>query len=342
MESIKHKNFDVIQLNNRFIYILLFGIFSMLIFSIAAFRSKYLGTDTIEYYNDYLYNLNYYNEIGYNFYIDFLRFFSKNPNFMFFVSSLLITGMFSISFLMFTKLPLFSILIFLLLFYPHSLNTMRQFIAMSIFFLFCLYALKNKNLLLYFVFSILSVAFHYSMLICIPLFIVLYINFDKALKFLVALWAISVPFLFLDYTHEINIILNYSHYILVHIVPDLPNYLRDPDYLFYLRKELFFFNIVLCLIIYFTFKNIHNIDNFAKNLVLLYAAGIVFANFFSFYTYLARISLFFYIYHIYIITYFFYIQNKISYKYFYLAVCVAFFVSKFLIQKSGFQNLWSL
>jgi hypothetical protein len=89
--------------------------------------------------------------------------------------SLFVYALINISFIVFAikKLsinPLFSILIYALLFYPILTLTQIRFGVASAMFLFAIHNIYNKNLFLYLIKIILAIIFHFSAIILIPFY----------------------------------------------------------------------------------------------------------------------------------------------------------------------------
>lgn len=167
-----------------------FFILSTLIISLPAFRSFTVGTDTINYVKYYLLpNAGYNNsqdiEIGYRLFSDFLRTLRFGVYPFIFVNAVFSVGAVIWFIFKFSKYRVFSLFLFCTAgvtnpFYFSYFSGMRQIMAIG-FFLFALglYVKENRNWLEIFVFVLLSVSFHVSAIVILPVFFIHRINFAK-------------------------------------------------------------------------------------------------------------------------------------------------------------------
>lgn len=152
--------------------LLYIGIFFLII--IASNKSYYVGTDSYNYYDYFMYVKSYSNDRIFSglqrgwFYFNYLIYTISNYScFLFICYSLSLCGIgYYINKL--SKINLLSLLIYFLFFYLASLNVMRQYIAIGIFAMSLVY-LKKREIRKYILLIIIASLFHYSALLMIPL-----------------------------------------------------------------------------------------------------------------------------------------------------------------------------
>lgn len=109
-------------------------------------------------------------EIGFVKIIDFILLFSKNPQWLFAVCSLIFVGLTFIAVYQQSNNPTYSILLLVIgCHYFISLNLMRNFVAISIF-IYAFKYIKERKLIKYSIFMLLASSIHMSMLIFFPLY----------------------------------------------------------------------------------------------------------------------------------------------------------------------------
>lgn len=175
--------FSIITYNseNKFVPIL-FGIAGLLVFFLPAFRDISVGTDTFNYIHYYLnpdlgYNKNQEIEIGYQLFSDFMRFWGANPYVFIFTNVLIGVG----SIIFFIKKESNYILYSLFIFcasgptspmYFLFFSGMRQTLAIAFFILALYYYNKEtKNWIKIIILYLLSISFHVSVLVTLPIFL---------------------------------------------------------------------------------------------------------------------------------------------------------------------------
>ena len=145
-----------------------------LMVTVAAIRYG-VGTDYWRYEQSFVTGLMWFPEHGVRVLVYLLRVFTARPQIFFVITSLLIHLMFRISFNKYAGSPLGAALCFFfyiaLYYFNHSLNLVRQFIAMGIFLLNIDNILKRRFLRYNLSFVIMSL-FHQSALVYYPLYFV--------------------------------------------------------------------------------------------------------------------------------------------------------------------------
>lgn len=146
--------------------------------------------------------------------------------------SLFVYALLNISFIVFAikKLsinPLFSILIYALLFYPILTLTQIRFGVASAIFLFAIPNIYNKNLFLYLIKIIVASIFHFSALLLIPFYFLNGKKINK--KYYVFLFILSIIVLFINSNLK---------YILLNHLDDFPSFIATKLYTYlYLYGE---------------------------------------------------------------------------------------------------------
>lgn len=267
----------------------------IVLFLISAFRTFDVGTDTITYVQGYInprisiQNRN----IGYNYMIDFLRYFSTEPRF-FLISVSLITQVFIfLAIIKFTKYPLFGIILYGLIFYCLSLNILRQFIVTSLFYYFGITLIQNRKLIPYTILIALLFTIHELSLILFPLYF-----FSRRLSskmIYLAIWLFSLAFLLLNQISNLFTYLKKVDVFLKVIISNLPNYFSEIDKLansevslngVLLDQAVF---IVMYYLIFYSRKVVVN-----QRVIIffnIFFVGIIFQNIFFFISVIQRLSL---------------------------------------------------
>lgn len=171
----------------------------LLLFPLAL-RSKYVGTDTYNYYeifyliSSFSHPFDYeYTEPGYILLNKIVGDFNYGAPVVIFTAALITLMLFSIFIWRYSSNYLLSISTLCgLSYYSLMYNTVRQFIAMGIAYLALHYLLKNK-ILLYIALVILATSFHYSAAIFFLAYIIIKYNYNHYLA--VLFWIISLFFI---------------------------------------------------------------------------------------------------------------------------------------------------
>lgn len=208
---IAHNNKENILNNTKIKRILWIASAIFSVSLLAGLRAETIGTDILVYGNTVFYNMSNSPSI-FSYYAEAIDIFQLEPLYIFLnylisritnaywvfylVLALLINGIFYSSIIVLKEkiYPSLSWLIYLLFFYSHTLNIMRQSLAtaLMIFALALLIENKEKKSIVFLIFSLLS---HYSTgIVAIGLFIILYVfkKVEKPLKLLIIFLLISI------------------------------------------------------------------------------------------------------------------------------------------------------
>jgi transmembrane protein EpsG len=166
------------------------------LFIVSAFRYN-VGTDYAHYYHLFIHKdgMFEHKELGYTSLVNLLSSLDFNPQMMFFLFSLATIALFYKSFKYFFKdndtLFLLSTLLFIPFFFFLSLNTIRQALAVAIFFYAIRYIL-NKCFFKYFIYILIAMMFHKSAIILIPLYFFFGIKLTRYRLFIICILAMSI------------------------------------------------------------------------------------------------------------------------------------------------------
>ena len=159
-------------------YNFLFGFLFIILFLVSGFRVG-SGTDYDSYvsiYQSFADGGRYWKvlEPGFESLLLGLNYLSSNPR-IFFIFSSFVTLTFIFKGIYYNSRGcIISVVVFFsMYFYFFSFNLIRQFIAISFFFGFCIPALKNREPIKYFVFVVAASFFHLSAIFMIPFYIIL-------------------------------------------------------------------------------------------------------------------------------------------------------------------------
>ena len=167
----------------------LFSMF-LTLFLVTALRPETVGTDTWAYLSDYEHAyFNHYREPGYNYFVDFLRLFSDDSLMLLFATGLLVSSCFFWSVNRFSYVPTYSLTFFAFMYFPVSLNIIRQFLAISLFYSFSLFFISKKDFYKYILTILVLTTFHYSSILLIPMFLLHFIVEKKInIKIILIAW----------------------------------------------------------------------------------------------------------------------------------------------------------
>lgn len=170
------------------------------LFLVSAFRNG-LGTDYYAYSDMYNHPVKANSEPLFKFlFITLPRLISTNEITFFILTSFTVSYFFLKTAFQKNQLILLSVLIFFTQFYFISFNAVRQFVALSLFFYFGEILLREKRLVLFYVFVFLLAQIHFSMYILFLFPLLGYHNFQPKTYWLI--WAISF-FIFAVQSFEI-------------------------------------------------------------------------------------------------------------------------------------------
>lgn len=181
---------------------LLIGVIFIFLFLYSALRSYLVGIDSYNYtliFKDIistpimLYLQNSRIENGYVILNYILGIFTKNPQIIFVFSSLIINYSFARSFLKYSENTLLSTMIYIAIFFSSTMNITRQYLALSLIFLY-FESILDKKVGKSIVFLILATLFHNTAIIFAPLliFAMSNINFTQKNILLLLISLISV------------------------------------------------------------------------------------------------------------------------------------------------------
>jgi hypothetical protein len=179
-------------------------------------------TEYIRYFHSFLKNYNSYGyvEPGFKYIVLFCAFLGLNWQLLFFIFSFLTIILFAIFFKKYSKYPLLSAFIFFTfpIFYLTSLDLIREYLAIAIF-TYSLRFIEENNFIKYIVTILIGALFHFSILVCIPLYFLFKIK--KIIPFVVI-----YSFLFFLGILFIKIVLHFidiSNIYLMHMFHYKPN-----------------------------------------------------------------------------------------------------------------------
>lgn len=164
-----------------------------LLFLFSAFREG-IGTDYYSYEMLFLNPETSFSEIGFVTLNKMLNFFSSDSRIFFIVSSLIILIPFAISIYSNSLSPIYSLLLFISLYYFHSLNLVRQFMVIAIFQLYGVNFIIEKKLFLYILLVIILTSIHFTAIILIPVYFI--VRKRCSFIFYFGTWLFSLTFLF--------------------------------------------------------------------------------------------------------------------------------------------------
>lgn len=163
----------VIIIRNKWEYFLITILFIVL-FTLSAFRDG-VGTDYKNYESLFYGYISVGDaaierlEPGFKIIFELVSFFTSEPRLFFIITSFLILSFFFLGFFKYSRSILLSIFLFISLYYYfNSLNTIRQFVGMSIVFYVSTRYLVDRKLYKYVLSVIFASLFHLSALIVIP------------------------------------------------------------------------------------------------------------------------------------------------------------------------------
>ena len=181
------------------------GIFILCVFSLgvlAAFRSPIVGNDTLEYIRifescDEMLSSGSRFEIGYLMYNSLIRQISNNVQVFFIITSIIIFTTYGIYIWKYSSRPKLAFLLFFILSFPGTVNTMRQCIAIC-FLLFSLESVVNRKLFVFIFYVLLASFFHATAILFIFVYPLSYLKINRMTLSLFAICALSGYLLFAD------------------------------------------------------------------------------------------------------------------------------------------------
>jgi len=147
-----------------FVSFLLIGI----LFILFVFRKYNVGTDTQSYVDAFVSGDVKSHDQGFKFLVQFIRIITLNPRiYLMILGTSILWPIFKSSILNSPR-PVLSIVLFAFFFYPYSLNILRQFVSISIFYYWGIKYINEKNLLRYLVIIFICSSIHLSSIILVP------------------------------------------------------------------------------------------------------------------------------------------------------------------------------
>ena len=211
---------------NRNVYLFIIFLF---LYLIAALRPFSVGTDTIDYMQGFINQRTSIQSrnIGYNSISGFLHYFSNDPRFFLIIITLLIQLPIYYSVYKFTKFPVFGILVYGLLFYGHSLNILRQFLVISLFYSFGIDFLLKRKLIYFLIFTAILVTIHELAILFLPLYFISRKLFS--LKLYLIVWFVSFLFLLSNQISAVSSLFQQLDMFLRVYFASLPQYLLQVE-----------------------------------------------------------------------------------------------------------------
>jgi hypothetical protein len=266
----------------------------MLLFLLAAFRSFDVGTDTPTYVAGFINpSLSVQNRnVGYNTLVAILRFFNTDPRYFLIVISLITQLFIYKSLRKYSKLPALAMLIYALSFYCFTLNLLRQYIVISIFYFYGIDLILKRKLYLYILLIALLATFHELALVLFPLYFVTRKLFLK--KIYVIAWLFSLAFLLTSQVSAVSSIFGAIDSLARIYLSNLPNYFNEVDSLINEKislNGLFFDNLIFLSAYYLMFHTKREKpDNILIVFFNIFFIGIVFENIFYYLQVIDRIA----------------------------------------------------
>jgi len=169
-----------------FVSFLLIGI----LFILFVFRKYNVGTDTQSYVDAFVSGDVKSHDQGFKFLVQFIRIITLNPRiYLMILGTSILWPIFKSSILNSPR-PVLSIVLFAFFFYPYSLNILRQFVSISIFYYWGIKYINEKNLLRYLVIIFICSSIHLSSIILVPLYFLA--NKKYNIYVLLTIWLLSI------------------------------------------------------------------------------------------------------------------------------------------------------
>lgn len=255
------------------------------------------------------------------------NYFSSNPQWMFFIYSLVTICLVAVILPKYTIYYRTAILFYLLIpgLYLNTFTIIRFSLAESIIFFSMYYFIYRKNYYLFFLLASISIGFHYSALFPIALLIILYpllkINFNFTV------------YIFLIIVSLILYIFNLSGFVL-NLLGGKYEFYQNSEHIVPILK-LLVINIYFIILIFFKNNYLNSLeDNVIFNFTIL---GLLLLNVFADFTFVTRIAYYFFIFQIIIVPRFIYsFKNKM--QIIILLICTLFYLLQFINALITAQN----
>lgn len=260
---------------NRLYFIVIF----VLLFLLSAFRNG-LGTDYESYANLYT-NPSFTNSLSFLFNLIFiygLRLISTD-SLLFFIVTAFVTNYLVLRVIYKeSSIILFSVAIYVFLFYLSTFNLVRQFLALSLFFYLGLELIQKRKISYFFILIIIIAQIHFSIYVLI-LFLLFKDN-KKSIYLYLVLWSISIMFVLFE-GFQVSVIVSILNFLSQ--IPYIPKGITiwSENYTHFLvlgksNMQLWMKNILL-LVLFLSFSRFN--DKKSMLFLNLFFFGIVMGNF---------------------------------------------------------------
>lgn len=329
--SIFLDNIFRVKKENLFLFLLFLGVFF-----ISAFRPYHVGTDTMKYVDYFRYSrmsLFIHKEIGYEFLIKLLRSISRNPRILLVVFSFIILFPIYRASLKYSKAPLYTWLIFSLLYFAYSLNVMRQFLSISIFYFFGIQYILKRNFIAFLITIIICSSFHITSIILFPLYF--FLNFYPKKITIIIIWFLTFIITFMNFEPELIKFLIFIDKTFFASFGDHRNYLVLAKTLVNPGKSLirlYVFNLFF--ITFWLYTDKIREDPMGRLFYNIFLIGILISNLFYRFDVIIRVMYYFQISIIFLISYTVQKENRLirlTYYSTFFAISLAFFIYSFVL-----------
>lgn len=267
----------------------------LVLFLIASFRSFKVGTDTITYVKGFVnphisvQDRNF----GYNTFSDIVRTISSDPRFFLIVTAFIIQFFIYRSISKYSRYSIFAMIVYGLVFYCLSLNILRQFIIIGVFYCFGIDFILEKKLIKYTILVLILCTFHELSLTLLPLYFFARKALPKLSYFLI--WLVSFAALLSNGVSGISSFFNGLDVALRFIMANLPNYFSEIDNLTNTAVSLngVFLDQLVFLGVFWIYIIKGKKEKTPINTIFfnIYFSGVVFQNVFFFLDVIARIAI---------------------------------------------------
>jgi hypothetical protein len=286
------KTIDIENIILKKQYLIALFIFLLLVI-FFVFRPANVGTDTITYISDFShYLILNHHDIAYVFLIKILNIFSNDYSLFFFIFSLLIFPPILAAINKYSINILLSVLIFILYYYCYTLNIMRQFIVIGLFYCFGIDFILKKEQIKYYFLIFFCFLFHFSALIFIPIYFI--INHKFSFRVYVISWVASIILFFVSINNILSIIFKFLGLFISGYLKNIPNYLISSSSV--INHSITVYRLILFNIFFILFiiglKKIES-NKYGTLFFNLFTIGIVLMNIFYFFVPFLRIPLYF-------------------------------------------------
>lgn len=233
--------------------ILFTALFFIAFIAIYTFRNYTVGTDTINYIENFI-NYKNYNppNILYKWIVVIINLFSHNARFFLFTLGVLILIPFFFSIKRYSPLPVLSVIVFAGFFYGFSLNIARQFIVMGFFYFLGISYIQNRKKINFLVLIGFMSLIHMVSLIYLPFYF--FIHKLLKLRLYIFIWISSIILYSLKIHHLYFDLFKIIGNAIRVVYPKMPSYLLNPGNLILNNisiQRLLLYNLLLVPILIF-------------------------------------------------------------------------------------------